>query len=353
MKRRVAIVGTQGVPANYGGFESLVENLIDSDKMDYTVYCSSKDMGSKLESYKGAKLKYIPLRANGVQSIPYDILSLISALWGYDVVLILGVSGAIFLPIFRLLSRAKVVTNVDGLEHRRAKWGKFARWFLKFSERCAVKFSHRIIADNQGIVDYLKEEYGAESELIAYGGDHVMQSVDADFATQVLDKYGVKPFEYSFALCRIEPENNCHIVLEAAAKSGTRLLFVGNWNRSGYGVELRKKFEKYENISLLDPIYDLKQLYVLRSNAARYIHGHSAGGTNPSLVEAMFFGREIFAFDVVYNRETTQNKALYFSDAESLATLLTMPIRENKELQNIANTIYTWSAIRDKYENLF
>ena len=353
MKRRVAIIGTQGVPANYGGFESLVENLIDSDKMDYTVYCSSKDMDTRMDSYKGAKLKYIPLRANGIQSIPYDILSLISALWGYDVVLILGVSGAIFLPIFRLFSRAKVVTNVDGLEHRRAKWGKLARWFLKLSESVAVKFSHTIIADNQGIVDYLKEEYGVGSELIAYGGDHVMQSVEADFTTQVLGKYGVKPFEYSFALCRIEPENNCHVVLEAAAKSGARLLFVGNWNRSDYGVELRKKFESCSNISLLDPVYDLKQLYVLRSNAARYIHGHSAGGTNPSLVEAMFFGREIFAFDVVYNRESTQNKALYFSDAESLAQMFSLPINENKELQNIANTIYTWSAIREKYENLF
>ena len=122
MKRRVAIVGTQGVPANYGGFESLVENLIDSDNMEYTVFCSSKDMQSRMDTYKGAKLKYIPLKANGVQSIPYDILSLISAIWGYDVVLILGVSGAIFLPIFRLFSRAKVVTNVDGLEHRRGVW---------------------------------------------------------------------------------------------------------------------------------------------------------------------------------------------------------------------------------------
>ena len=168
-----------------------------------------------------------------------------------------------------------------------------------------------------------------------------------------LDKYGVKPFEYSFALCRIEPENNCHVVLEAAAKSGAKLLFVGNWGRSNYGVELRKEFDKYENISLLDPIYDLKQLYVLRSNAARYIHGHSAGGTNPSLVEAMFFGREIFAFDVVYNRETTKNKTLYFSDTESLSALLALPIKENVELQNIAKTLYTWAAIRDKYEDLF
>ncbi|MBQ6868940.1 MAG: glycosyl transferase, partial [Alistipes sp.] len=94
-------------------------------------------------------------------------------------------------------------------------------------------------------------------------------------------------------------------------------------------------------------------LYVLRSNAARYIHGHSAGGTNPSLVEAMFFGREIFAFDVVYNRETTKNKALYFSDAESLSALLALPIKENVELQNIAKTLYTWAVIRDKYEDLF
>ena len=328
MKRRVAIVGTQGVPANYGGFESLVENLIDSDNMEYTVFCSSKDMQSRMDTYKGAKLKYIPLKANGVQSIPYDILSLISAIWGYDVVLILGVSGAIFLPIFRLFSRAKVVTNVDGLEHRRAKWGRMARWFLKLSERIAVRFSHTIIADNQGIVDYLKEEYGADSELIAYGGDHVMQSVDADFAVQVLENYGVKPFEYAFALCRIEPENNCHIILEAAAKSGMKLLFV-------------------------DPVYDLKKLYVLRSNAARYIHGHSAGGTNPSLVEAMFFGREIAAFDVVYNRETTQNKALYFADADALAALLVQSAAENKELLQIAGTIYTWAAIRDKYERLF
>ncbi len=353
MKRRVAIVGTQGVPANYGGFESLVENLIDSDNMEYTVFCSSKDMQSRMDTYKGAKLKYIPLKANGVQSIPYDMLSLISALWGYDVVLILGVSGAIFLPIFRLFSRAKVVTNVDGLEHRRAKWGRMARWFLKLSERIAVRFSHTIIADNQGIVDYLKEEYGADSELIAYGGDHVMQSVDADFAAQVLENYGVKPFEYAFALCRIEPENNCHIILEAAAKSGMKLLFVGNWNRSSYGAELRREFEWYDNITLLDPVYDLKKLYVLRLNAARYIHGHSAGGTNPSLVEAMFFGREIAAFNVVYNRETTQNKALYFADADALAALLAQPAAENKELLQIAGTIYTWAAIRDKYERLF
>ena len=180
-----------------------------------------------------------------------------------------------------------------------------------------------------------------------------MQSVDADFAVQVLENYGVKPFEYAFALCRIEPENNCHIILEAAAKSGAKLLFVGNWNRSSYGTELRREFEWYDNITLLDPVYDLKKLYVLRSNAARYIHGHSAGGTNPSLVEAMFFGREIAAFDVVYNRETTQNKALYFADADALAALLVQSAAENKELLQIAGTIYTWAAIRDKYERLF
>ncbi|MBQ9137430.1 MAG: DUF1972 domain-containing protein [Alistipes sp.] len=350
-RTRVAIIGTQGIPARYGGFESLVENLVQTDApIDYTVFCSSKDMPEKLESYKGATLRYIPLRANGIASIPYDILSLIRALGGYDTVLILGVSGAIFLPIFRLFSRAKVVTNIDGLEHRRQKWGTMARWFLRLSERAAVRFSDTIISDNKGIADYVQQQYNLRSVLIAYGGDHVLQSVALDDQIKALDSLGVKPNEYAFALCRIEPENNCHIILEAATRSGARLLFVGNWNRSEYGRNLRAQYGEYDNITLSDPIYDLKTLFALRNNASRYIHGHSAGGTNPSLVEAMFFAREIVAYDVVYNRETTLGNALYFSDSESLATLLCQPSAPNQKLYDIASALYTWSAIRTAYE---
>lgn len=352
--KRVAIIGTQGVPACYGGFESLVENIIEcGNNIQYTVFCSSKDMTTKIISYKGAQLKYIPLRANGIQSIPYDILSLCRSVRGYDTILILGVSGCIFLPIFRLFSRAKVVTNIDGLEHRRAKWGALARWFLRLSEKLAVKFSDIIVADNKGIADYVKEQYGIDAEMIAYGGDHVIRTVDKVRESDILKQYDVEKFGYSFSLCRIEPENNCHIILEAAAKSGCRLIFVGNWDRCEYSRNLKVQYSQYPNITIANPVYNLDTLFVLRSCASRYIHGHSAGGTNPSLVEAMFFGREILAYDVVYNRETTLNNALYFNDVQSLVDLLNQKQEANNSLLKIAEQLYTWDSIRLKYEALF
>ena len=141
--------------------------------------------------YKGASLKYIPLDANGIQSIFYDILSLIQATRRSDVVLILGVSGCCFLPIYRLFSKKKLIINIDGLEHRRNKWGKWTRRFLRFSEKMAVKYADVVVADNKGIQDYVLEEYGKQAELIAYGGDHVLCDV-SDIEDEVLEQYGLK-----------------------------------------------------------------------------------------------------------------------------------------------------------------
>ena len=356
MKRRVAIVGTQGVPANYGGFESLVENIIGENKspnINYTVFCSSKDLSQQREEYKGAKLKYIPLSANGVQSIPYDMLSLLKVPKETDVILILGVSGSLILPFLRLFSKKKFVINIDGLEHRRDKWGKAARWYLKLSEKMAVKYADVIIADNKGIQDYVTETYGKKSELIAYGGDHAVRSVSAELKNEVLEKYALHKGEYAISVCRIEPENNCHVSLEAFSRTDKPFVFIGNWNRSEYGKGLKEKYSKFENIKILDPIYELDTLYVLRSNAGQYIHGHSAGGTNPSLVEAMFFGCPIIAYDVVYNRETTNNKAYYFKDADSIVTLLNDVEMDGTVMKEIAREQYTWSTIAKQYEALF
>ena len=354
--KNVAIVGTQGVPARYGGFETLVENIIGKNcplEVQYTVFCSSKDFKKeeRLLSYKGAFLKYIPLHANGIQSTLYDIWSLLKVIRGYDVIVILGVSGCIFLPIFRLFCHKRLVINIDGLEHRRAKWGRFARWFLRLSEAMAVRYADVIVADNKGIQDYVYDVYGKKSALIAYGGDHVKRSVSIERQTEILNSYGVKKKEYSFTVCRIEPENNCHITLEAFAKSGDTLIFIGNWNKSLYGQELKQKYKDVGNIHLIDPVYDLDILYALRSNCRFYIHGHSAGGTNPSLVEAMFF------HDVVYNRETTENKAFYFRNAEQLFSLLkddTLPLAESaNNMSEIACRRYLWEIISRQYLEQF
>lgn len=358
--KEVSIIGTVGVPANYGGFESLVENIIGenaSPDIKYTIYCSSKNYKSRLTEYKNAKLKYIALDANGAQSIIYDIISLIKASSNSDVIVVLGVSGCIFLPIYRLFSKKRLVINIDGLEHRRDKWGKWTRRFLKLSEKMAVKYADVVITDNKGIQDYVTDEYGKDSVLIAYGGDHVLRDISDDESRRILGNYNLVSGEYSFSVCRIEPENNVHITLEAYAKTGRNLVFVGNWSRSLYGQELYDKYSKYENIKLLSPIYDLNTLYVLRKNCNLYIHGHSAGGTNPSLVEAMFFKKPIVAFDVVYNRETTENKAVYFSDVATLADALNISpelCRKNAEdMYEICNRRYRWNIIAKQYEKLY
>lgn len=356
--KHIAIIGTQGIPAQYGGFESLVENLVkyrSTSTITYTVFCSSKDLQTKIKTYNGITLRYIPLHANGTQSILYDIYSLILARKNYDTILVLGVSGCIFLPIFCLFNHKKLLINIDGLEHKREKWNKAIKLFLRISEKFAIKYGSIIIADNKGIQDYVTKHYRRPSQLIAYGGDHALVKAQGINEDKILNTYKLASNNYAITICRIEPENNCHIILEAFKTNHKKLIFIGNWDRSDYGKNLRQKYSKYANIIMHPPIYDLNTLYVLRKNASIYVHGHSAGGTNPSLVEAMFFGRPIIAYDVIYNRETTENKAIYFKDSISLNDIITATIdpQIGDLLHQIALKRYTWEHIVKQYEELY
>ena len=355
--KQIAIVGIQGVPAKYGGFESLVENIIGENcppEIHYTVFCSRRDYTERKRGYKGASLKYIPwFHANGIQSTLYDICGLLLSLRGYDCILVLGVSGCIFLPVFRLLCRKRLVVNIDGLEHRRAKWGRFAKWFLRKSEAMAVRCADVVVADNNGIQDYVRETYGKESALVAYGGDQVLRKVSEEKQLAVLQQYGVESGKFAVSVCRIEPENNSHIILEAFAQTDLPLVFIGNWEHSEYGRRLKEKYAGCAHIRMMSANYDLDMLYSLRNHCRCYIHGHSAGGTNPSLVEAMFFGKPILAYDVVYNRETTENKAYYFKSAKELVGLLGRHLENGEALKEVALKRYTWKYIAKQYEDFF
>ncbi len=348
---RVAIIGTVGIPARYGGFETLAEQLVHykGAQLNITVYCSSKAYKNKNTHYKNARLKYIWLDANGAQSILYDIISVLHAVKRNDTLLILGVSGTIILPLIRLLFPfRKVITNIDGLEWKREKWSRGVKRFLKFSERLAVQYSDHLIADNQAIKDYVMREYGCVPKLIEYGGDHCDTISPPDI------RYTEK--SYDFTVCRIEPENNIHLILEAYDQlTSDKLVIVGNWNMSDYGRNLREKYQNLMHIHLLDSIYDLNELNKLRKHCRYYIHGHSAGGTNPSLVEAMYLGLDVLAFDVSYNRETTENKASYFSSALDLRRLLESggSVRNGEANKSIALRRYTWDIIASKYTSLY
>ncbi|MDB4225830.1 DUF1972 domain-containing protein [bacterium] len=358
MTKKIAIIGTVGIPAKYGGFETLTEYLTKhvGNRFDMTVYCSSKSYNTKLKSHNNTRLKYLPINANGVQSILYDIISIFNALFFADTLLILGVSGCIVLPFVKWFSTKKVIVNIDGLEWKRAKWGKTAKWFLKFSEKIAINYADTIITDNKVIQEYVWDNYQVKSALIAYGADHVTKEA---VTPQVLAEYPYLNEKYAFKVCRIEPENNIHIILEAfAANPGLRLVLIGNWNHSAYGKHMKLQFEHIENIHLLDPIYNQNILNQIRSKCYVYIHGHSAGGTNPSLVEAMYLGLPVVAFGVNYNKETTGNKAVYFNDTFELIKILNnltdMDLQDiAKNMKAIAETRYTWSTISAQYASLF
>lgn len=357
MKKKVSIIGTNGLPGHYGGWDQLLNNLTMNlkDRFDFIVYTSSYNAVESLNHVNSAELRIVKLKANGLQSIPYDIFSMIDAVFKrHDVLLIMGVSGCIFLPFIKPFTK-KIILNIDGAEWKRGKWNRFAKWFLKLSEKWGVKYSNIVISDNKAIQDYVLSEYGKSSTLIAYGGDNVLRVPLRDDTGL---HYGIALKKYAFKVCRIEPENNLDMILEAFSQLSYPLVIVGNWNNSLYGIDLRQRYLEYSNLHLVDPIYEQKQIDELRGNCGLYIHGHSVGGTNPSLVEAMNLGLCCLVYDVSYNRETTENEAYYFKDVPSLKRLVnSFKGEENKKLAldcglrmfKIAQRRYRWSVIIDNY----
>lgn len=357
---KIAVIGTAGIPARYGGFETLAHNLIAelNNRFELHVYCSAQNYAKdeQVSEFNGAKLHYLPLSANGAQSIIYDIVSIFHALFYADTLLILGVPGCTILPLVRLFTRKKIIVNIDGLEWKRDKWNAAAKAFLRFSEFMAVKFANTVVADNKAIQEHVRDSYGASAKLIAYGADHAKNE---RLSRVELTKYPFLRHSYAFKVCRIEPENNIHIVLKAFSELPSKhLVIVGNWEASEYGREMRDAYGSFPHIHLLDPIYDQVVLDRLRSNCYVYLHGHSAGGTNPSLVEAMSLGLPIIAFGVNYNRYTTENQALYFSNSDEIKKLIVSTpflkyVEVGDAMQRIARTRYTWKVVAHQYAQCF
>lgn len=357
-KIKVAIIGSVGIPAKYGGFETLAEHLVTclDTKVEFTVYCSSRSYQIREKQYSHAKLVYLPLKPNGIQSVPYDILATLHAFGRHDVFLFLGASGAMIFPFLNFFSNKKILINLGGLEWQRNKWNFVGKNALKFFESIAVHNSNIIIADNQVICDYIKTKYQKKSIVIAYGGDHAFKT-PLTRETLNINSFLAKP--YYFTVCRIEPENNVLMMLEAFATLPDReLVIVGNWGVSNFGKTLLSNYSSCQNIHMLQAIYDPLKLNEIRSNCLMYINGHSAGGTPPSLVEAMSLQLPVAAFDTKSNRAATLNKASYFDSAESLQNLILNMTPEDihlngREMYEIAKEHYSWASIAMKYHSLF
>jgi glycosyltransferase involved in cell wall biosynthesis len=247
--------------------------------------------------------------------------------------------------------------NPDGAEWKRGKWNFLVKQFLKLSEYIGIKSAKVIVSDNQIIQNHILKYYNKNSTLIEYGGDHVLSK---QLTSEAQNRFGIIKGSYAFKVCRIEPENNIDLILDVFSQVKLKFILIGNWNNSSYGIDLRGKFKAFSNLLLLDPIYDQEKLDELRSNCGLYIHGHSVGGTNPSLVEAMYLGLNCVVFDVDYNRVTTEDEAIYFRDGAELLEIIAEFENDSsvfdcvgKSLNSVAHIRYKWVDIVNKYDRIF
>ncbi|MBS1601031.1 MAG: DUF1972 domain-containing protein [Bacteroidetes bacterium] len=357
MSLRIAIMGTRGIPNHYGGFEQLAEHLapgLARAGHDVTVY-NSHNHPFQGKQWEGVKIVhcYDPefLFGSAGQFV-YDLNCILDARErNFDVILQLGYTSS---SVWGLLFPENVVViyNMDGLEWQRAKYSRLTRRFLLYAERLAVRFSSFRIADSPVIQEYYSRKYGIGTEYIAYGAD-VFDSADAS----VPGAYGVEPGDYLLLMARMEEENNIEMVLNGFCSSGTtkKMLIVGNMS-NGHGKYLKKKFSDDERVVFAGAIFEQEKVHSLKAFSFLYFHGHSTGGTNPSLLEAMASRALILAHDNAFNRNVLGGDAYYFSSAAGVRELVDGLVRGEAEEEMLRRNFekvgecYSWPDVIEKYE---
>ena len=354
---KIAILGTRGIPNYHGGFEQFAEFFslfLHKKGIDVYVYCSSIHP-YKEQTYKGIRLivcNDIEDKIGTAGQFLYDLNCILDARnRNFDVILQLGyTSSSIWSFLFP--KNAIVVTNMDGLEWKRTKYNYFVQRFLKFAEKLAVKHSDYLISDSIGIQEFLQKTYKKESKYIAYGAT-LFDSPDQ----KKIQYLAEIPYSYDLLIARMEPENNLEIIIKGYLKkdSGRKLFLVGSHNATKFGKYLFGKYSSNESIVFLGPIYDMDTLNNLRYYSNLYFHGHSVGGTNPSLLEAMACNCCIVAHENVFNQSILNQDAFYFSDEYQLAEYLFL--NKNQEaislkIENNRHKIrhqYDWEVINTAY----
>jgi glycosyltransferase involved in cell wall biosynthesis len=357
----IAILGTRGIPNCYGGFEQFAEILsIELVKNGHNVVVYNPDFHSYQEpEYQGVQIIYKKCYESifgAAAHFIYDYECLADATKrNFDVILELGY-GTAAPAIWAFHNNTKIITNMDGMEWRRSKWNTFTKWIMRNMEKIAVKYSHTLVADNIGIQTYLQRAYNVCSTFIPYSTE-IFDNKDAT----AIQKYNLTEYSYYLTIARFEPENNLQMIIEGyiASNATLPLVIIGN-TETKYGQYLVQKYNQHKNIVLLSAIYDKIILDNLRAYSYFYFHGHSVGGTNPSLLEAMGAGAVILAHNNDFNKSVLQENGYYFKDATEIANLiqtLTIPqmLRKSivKEQINTISKDYTVQKIVHQYEALF
>ncbi len=361
---KLAILGTRGIPARYGGFESFADHisvLLAEAGIDVTVYCP-RGSGTATQ-YHGVSLEYVSNPKLGpATTILYDLACLWRARKGFDVVYMLGYGSALFCWLPRL-SASSVWINMDGLEWKRSKWSALAKFWLKSMEGIATRTATRLIVDAEEIGHDLRSRYpkSAPQTYIAYGAE--LQSIGHGQVRLVLDDLGLQSQAYFMVVARLEPENHVLEIVEGFIKSGARspLIVVGDIaTGTEYVGRLLGLQAGNSNVRFVGSIYDRAKLDCLRIGALGYFHGHSVGGTNPALLEAMACGCFIVCHDNPFNREVADDAAVYFRSVHDVAEATNRISRMEpsaltaykQRARERVRSRYSWERIRDRYLEL-
>jgi len=356
---RIAILGTRGIPNNYGGFEQCAQKIalhLIAQSHDVTVY-SPRDHFYQKNTWNSINVRHIFSNEKKLKSLStfiYDFLCLLDAVKNdFNVILELGYApNSVF---YFLVKKKNIITNMDGIDWKRDKWGMLSKTFIKLCEKLAMKKSKALIADNPAMEKYLKCKYGARPIFyIPYGAD-LFENPDIS----VLKEYGVEKNKYYIMIARLEPENNIEMVLKGYIMTNAKEPFLVVGGREGmYGKKLLKHFGMFRHIKFLGGVYDYKILSTLRWYSKIYFHGHSVGGTNPSLLEAMASNTFIVAHYNDFNKSILGEDAYYFRNSQDVAKLI-------KDYKNIVTDdflqrnrrkiekYYSWKGISEKYLDLF
>jgi glycosyltransferase involved in cell wall biosynthesis len=370
---KIGIIGSRGIPARYGGFETFAEGI--STRLaakGYEVYVSCEGgKNPKPPAYEGVRLFYFPLKpfCRLLYETIYDIYALVVTRTCY-LTIALGYGAGFFFFIPKLFGK-RIIVNVDGLERRRAKYNKLEKVLLYLSEKAAVLFSDALVADSREVEAYYRRFYNKkEIVFIPYGVSRPrsepwdplkLQLLPAD-AQRILQ---VNQCEYYLVIARLEPENNLHVILEGFLTAQTRrkLIVLGDTSSKSYRNQINRTILRYggqDRVILAGAIYNALTLNMLRQNSFAHFHGHSAGGTNPSLLEAMAAKCIIVAHDNVFNREVCGDYALYFGNASELSSLIELLERDGVSRNALgenararAKERYSWDTVVESYELLF
>ncbi len=358
----ILILGTRGIPASHGGFETFAERLalhLVEQGWRVGVYCQCEvgvvHRRIRSETWAGVELIHVEVASAGpIASLEFDWHCARDAARRDSVCLVLGYNGAVFLPYLRLAGR-KVITNMDGIEWRRPKWNRLVKAWFWCNEWIAARTSHRLVADHPAIADHIATRRArAAIATIPYGGVEVLSAPEAPVRA-----LGLEPDRYLISIARIEPDNNILTMVEAFSRKprGAKLVVLGTF-ADGNAYHAAVRAAASHEVVFPGAIYDQETVAALRFHARAYLHGHTVGGTNPSLVEALWAGNAVLAHDNAYNRWTAGDAQFFFTDVRSceamIGELLDVEARlsaARRAARRRAAESFAWTDILEAYRD--